>query len=202
MVDFVLFQPLFDKLAVAIYNDFTLFLEDNALKRIFALLLVLLMIIAFVGCDNSAEEATADEAPTQAQTTVTQYSVTLNAFTYNGVEHQFNIEDSNRIPKEKKVNTISFVAFTGDTVSEVLSNNGYSNLQPEEVLDRFLGFMEYKVVPVIDENGTETVTYEKLSGDTLYSVDEIMEKEITDYSVAFVARWEKLTDDYYAAYGY
>ncbi len=160
------------------------------------------MIIAFTGCDKTAKDATADEVATQPSTTVTEFSLTLNAFSYNGVEHQFKIEDSNSVPKEKKVNTISFTAFTGETVGEVLSDNGYSNLQPEEVLDKFLGFMEYKVVSVADENGDETVTYEKLSGDKLYSVDEIMEKEITDYSVTFVARWEKLTDDYYIAYGY
>ncbi|MBQ2971584.1 MAG: hypothetical protein IJE16_03420 [Ruminococcus sp.] len=171
------------------------------MKKIFALLLSILML-SFVGCDNTAQEATIDEIPTQPQTTITEHTLSLNAFTNNGVEYFFDIENSNSVPDEQKVNNITFVAFTGDKVADVFANNGYSNLRPDETFDKFLGFMEYKVDVVTDENGIEIATYEKLSGDTLYSVDEIMEKEITDYSVAFVARWESLTDDYYAAFGY
>lgn len=177
------------------------------MKRLIAFILaVLMMAVVFAGCDkneNGINNATVDEmSQTQENSVQTEFNLTLNAFTMNGVEHSFLVDDAKTDMKAQKINTISFVANTGETVLQVLSNNGYSNFKVDETLDEFLGFMEYKIISSENEDGTVAVTYEKMSGDTLYTAEELLEKEITDYSVTYVAKWKSLTDDYYAAFGY
>ncbi len=171
------------------------------MKKLLALVLALMMMTVFVGCGEKSTDATADEVATQEATEVSKVNLTLNAFSNNGVEYNFIVEDSTKDVKEQRINTIAFVAQPKDTVGEILSNNGYLNLKMDEVLDKFIGFMEYKIIVSENEDGTQAVTYEKVS-DTLYTVKELLEKEVPDYDVTFVAKWESLSDDYYAAFGY
>ncbi len=175
---------------------------EITLKKLLALVLALLMMMTiFVGCGEKPADVTADEVATQEATEVSKVNLTLNAFTNNGVEYKFIVDDSSKDVKEQRINTISFVAKPEATVGEILSNNGYSNFKMDEVLDKFIGFMEYKIIVTEGEDGTRGVTYEKVS-DTLYTVEELLEKEVSDYDVTFVAKWESLSDDYYAAFGY
>lgn len=169
------------------------------MKRFLALVLALLLMTLFVGCGDSG--ATADEAPKEDSVVQADYNLVINAFNYNGAEHKFSVEDVNNGSREVLINNISFVAHTGDTVAEVLQRSGYANFKMEEVLDKFLGFMEYKIVVSNDENGYDIVTYEKVSND-LYTVEELMSKAIDDYSVTYVAKWESIPEDYYTACGY
>lgn len=168
-------------------------------KSIIAFVLALCMAFVFVGCnstDATKDHATIDE--TTANSVPINISLMINAFTYNDLEYQFTLDSGEKDnPTTERFNSIAFIANGGDKVKEVMELAGYSNLKMIEIHDEFLGFMEYKVVPT--EN--DTVTYEKLS-DKLYTVEEMMERKVPEYSVVYLARWSKIGEDYYSAYGY
>ncbi|MBE6824618.1 MAG: hypothetical protein E7513_04665 [Ruminococcaceae bacterium] len=174
-------------------------------KSILALILVLCMTLLLVGCQSG--EATPDEVTVSetavAETTAPQYvTFTLDAFSFNGFEHQFSLqEDLGGEEKEVFFNNITFTAQPGDVIETVLSENNYSKIKNVELQDEFLGWMEYKQVTIVDENDVETVTYERTS-DALYSNKELMQKSVPEYNVKYLARWKDIGDDYYSAYGY
>ena len=169
-------------------------------KSIFALLLAFcIMAVMLVGC--TATDATPDEvAPTETVAPQPQYTtVTLDAFSYNGVEYRFIFEEKyGEGSRQVFLNNISFAVNQGDVIADVFADNNYSKMELEEAHDEFLGWMEYK--QTLSDDGVTSV-YEKTS-DTLYSNDELLKKTAPDYSVVYVARWADIDDEYYAAYGY
>ncbi len=170
------------------------------MKR-FAIILALILCMAFlfVGCSDGAD-ATVDQVATEfsGDDAPMMLTVTLDAFTYNGIEHQFTLEyGEGKTAIEEMFNNLTFTASEGDTVEQVINNADYYNLKVLETHDKFLGWMEYKILT--EDDGT--VIYEKTS-DTLYTTQEVMEKTMADCPITYVARWEKLDDDYYAAYGF
>ena len=177
------------------------------MKRIIALLLVLCMaMVVFTGCKNNEQtpkEQTATEALTEAPTVPeVTYNLTFNAFSYNDVNYNFVFKGVDANVPDQKFNTISFIIKDGDIIKDAINFQGFGGFKVESKEDEFLGFMEYKCTTTQGEDGTATNLYEKVSGDTLYSIDEILEKEMPAYDVAYVARWKSIDDDYYAAYGY
>ncbi|MBR2714768.1 MAG: hypothetical protein IKB73_00995 [Ruminococcus sp.] len=176
-------------------------------KSIFTIILSFLFIALFmVGCTSS--DATKDEATKQdaaivdKPTKAVEVQVGFNAFTNNDIEYQMILEkkESGKTKKEK-VNSITFTTTAGKNISDVISDAGYKSLKIDTVLGEFEGFMEYKVGSKTDESGNVLTTYEKNSGDKLYSVDEVLAKSAPDYSVVFVAKWKGLDSEYYAAHG-
>lgn len=177
------------------------------MKRIIAILLLLCMTaVAFAGCKNNKD---ADKAPSETQVSTeaptvpeTTYNLMFDAFSYNGIEYKLIFKSDDANTPDQKYSTINFVAHKGDKIKDVIGLHGFVDFEIEIVEDEFLGFMEYKCTPSETEDGTVITLYEKLSGDKLYSIDEILEKEIPEYNVAYVARFESIDDEYYAAYGY
>ncbi len=174
-------------------------------KSILALFVAIILSVVFLaGCNGTG--ATPDEVEKVENKTevteavlVTQVTVTFNAFTNNGVEYKFMLkEESGNTEIEKSFNTMSFTTKPGENIEDVINNSNYSDMVMDETLNKFLGFMEYKMY----ENEDGAVTYEKLSGDKLYSVAEVLEKSAPEYNVVYIAKWENISDDYYAAYGY
>lgn len=168
-------------------------------KSIIAFILIICMVFVFAGCKDA--KATPDQVKTEetvVETAQTSITLTFNAFTYNGVENHFTLEyDDGNNPMEMRYNNITFTAQRDEKAEDVMNNAGYSDLKILETHDEFLGWMEYKMVIAQDD----TVTYEKIS-DTLYKTKEIMGKTMPEYSVAYIAKWKNLSDDYYQAYGY
>lgn len=177
------------------------------MKRIIALLLILCMtMVVFAGCkdkEDGAKNQTKTEAATEAPTAPeVTYNLMFSAFNYNGINYHlvFDSEDVNTV--DQKYNTISFIVHNGDKIKDAINKHGFSGFEVEVVEDEFLGFMEYKCTPTQSEDGTEITAYEKVSGEKLYSIEEILDKEMPAYDVAYIARWKSIDDEYYAAYGY
>lgn len=88
--------------------------------------------------------------------------------------------------------------FEGLTVEEAM--NGYDYLSVEPVWDNevFEGWMIVRIVFYKDENGIETSDYQIVSGDTIYTTQEIMEMTISEDGYYFVAKWESIPmEDYF-----
>lgn len=173
-------------------------------KSIIALLLVVCMAVLFVGCkkDDATNQQATNSPATQDQTQY-YYNVTFNAMTYNGITYEMILEvedDSNMV--DKRTNTISFTTQKGTKMSDVLAQQGYVNLVVDESFDEFLGWMEYKIIPTVNEEGYNVATYEKLSADTYYTTEQLLEKQAPDFSVVYVAKWKSIEDSYYQAFGY
>ncbi len=174
-------------------------------KSLLALFLAICMAVMFVGCANGDTSPTQQpQQSTQPQETQPTFvNVTLNALSYNGIMYEFTLkveEDSNAL--DKRTSSITFTAKPGETVLELMSAQGYTELTPVELHDEFVGWMEYKVIPGENKDGVPIATYEKISGDTYYTTQQVMEMAAPEYSVAFVAKWKNIEDSYYQAYGY
>lgn len=182
------------------------------MKKFLALILTFLMLATFAGCkDNSSvdtKEATADEIVDEVveetgvmvdpQQTI---NISINALAKNDVEYLLKYEeDDNGTKVENTINNISFAAEAGDTAADMFENFGYKNVEIIDMDDEFLGWMEYKM-STVTQDSLETVVYEKVS-DELLTTEEMMNKEVTDYSVTFVAKWKSLSDEDYELYGY
>ena len=85
-----------------------------------------------------------------------------------------------------------------ETISETDETD--ADTEPAEV-EGFEGWIEYKVYTTYDEEGFTTDTYEKVSGDTYYTTEELLAKPAPDYSVLYVAKWADVSvDEYYKLY--
>ena len=91
-----------------------------------------------------------------------------------------------------------FIAMPGQTIGEVLENNGVVSVEPVLEGDEFEGWMKVAVVTVVDEDGFEWPEY-SLIPDVIYTTEELLALTIPDYSVMYVAKWAGIpAEDYYA----
>ncbi|MBQ8590500.1 MAG: hypothetical protein IJ486_08635 [Firmicutes bacterium] len=100
-------------------------------------------------------------------------------------------------------------ALPGQTVGEALEALEITSLEAKSEDDVFEGWMIFKDVITVDEDGFEEYSYELISEGTIYSTEELMELEVPAEPVTYVAKWENiLIEDYFAedesegGYGY
>ena len=173
------------------------------MKRILALLLALVMclsVLTLAGC-KKGNDTNADGVGTDnvADTDVSQdVFLTFYAFCDEEQEYKFN---ATAFGTQEEYSMISVPAKSGEKIGDALTNNDYNDITPIESKGKFEGWMEYKEVSEV-VNDSEQFSYEKLSGDKLYTTKELLNKKAPDYSVMYVAKWENISDDFYAMMGY
>lgn len=168
------------------------------MKRVLAIILVLcLSMTLFVGCKND-EEVIVDDAITDGEAPQEIY-LTLYAF---GDEEQEYTMSVTVYETQEEYGMISMPATEGEKIGDILASNDYNNITPVESKGKFEGWMEYKEVATMDADGFEQYSYEKLSDETVYTTEELLERTMPEYGVMYVAKWDNLDDDYYASMGY
>ncbi len=94
-----------------------------------------------------------------------------------------------------------FSIIEGETVGSILEEQEITAVDVILEGDNFEGWIEYKVNIVTDADGFDTYVYEKVSGDTYYTTEELMDMPAPDYNVLYVAKWENVSlDEYYMTY--
>lgn len=98
---------------------------------------------------------------------------------------------------ESETVSIDFEAMPGEVIRDVWEQNGYAFQRIYADGEYFEGWMEYKTNRTTDEEGFDTYKYERISGDQLYTTEDILNREVPDYDVAYVAKWESIPmEDY------
>ncbi|MBQ7133502.1 MAG: hypothetical protein IJO20_03305 [Ruminococcus sp.] len=165
------------------------------MKKIIALILALLMMMTlFVGCSG-------DDIITDAEEVY--YNLQLEAFYDDNGERHFTVDETfEEEPMTVEYNNIACITYTsGNTVKEVLEENYMINLQIIDENGTFMGWLKHEYESEIDEFGNDMGTYKKVD-DTLYTTEEMLNMEIVDKSLCFVAKWSDIEDSYYAENGY
>ncbi len=175
------------------------------MKRIIALLLafvICLSVFALTGCKKNdganIDDANIDDISSDSDTKQ-EADLTLYAFCDDEQEYVFNVTE---YEIQVQYGIISMPVTVGEKIGDVLSVNGYDNITPVESKGKFEGWMEYKEVTTTDADGFEQFSYEKVSGDTLCTTKQLLDRPMPEYNVMYVAKWDNLDYDYYAMMGY
>lgn len=94
--------------------------------------------------------------------------------------------------------SIDMAGEQGATLREIMDANAYTSITPVEPGEVFEGWMEYKVTVTTDEDGFDTYAYERVS-DRLYSMEELLEKTISEDNMMYVAKWQSIPEEEYFA---
>lgn len=167
------------------------------MKKIWAILLMASMsIAALVGC-GTEEDDSANSGETYEIDEETELFMTLDA---NGMAGgMLSVTQAG----EEGIESVSwdFFIIEGETVGSILEEQEITAVDVVLEGDNFEGWIEYKINIVTDADGVDTYTYEKVSGDTYYTTEELMDMPAPDYNVLYVAKWENVSlDEYYMTY--
>lgn len=121
-------------------------------------------------------------------------------FTIEGYGQMLQIRQTDLDGQEYEEETMSidFGGLKGKTVREILEDMDYISVTPVETDDVFEGWMEYKMIITEGDDGFDLYEYEKLS-DELCTTEEMMEKEISEDHLMFVAKWQSIPEEDYFA---
>lgn len=169
------------------------------MKKSLALILALLMMIVFVGCNVNV----GDEVVNGTNEEEVYYNLQIEAFYDDNGERYFTVDETfEEEPQTVEYNNIGYVTFTsGITVADVLEENYATNLQIVDENSTFMGWMKHEYESEFDEFGNDIGTYKKVD-DTLYTTEEMLNMEIVDKSLCFVAKWSDIEESYYAENSY
>lgn len=159
------------------------------MKKKFGFGILVFAAVALAGC--SAE----DEVQDIPETEETEVYFTMDGYGQSLTIRQTDL-DGNEYDEETM--SIDFGGVKGQTVGDILESTGYISVTPAETEDVFEGWMEYKMIITAGDDGFDLYEYEKLS-DGLYTTEEIMEKEISEDSLMFVAKWQSIPEEDYFA---
>ena len=82
---------------------------------------------------------------------------------------------------------LGMIAEPGQTIGEMLQNNGVLSVEPVLDGDTFEGWMEVAVTVTIDEFGFEENEY-SLIQDQCYTTEELLALAVPDHNVTYVAK--------------
>ena len=168
-------------------------------KLISTLLVICLALISFSGCNNqnniiddNIEMISGDiEQEESLYVTFDAYGEAFGMLTVNQTTETGNTEANESM-------SWSFDAVHTEKISSLLERNKVLSIEPyNEDNDIFEGWIVYREIITIDDEGFETYSYEKLSADTIYSTNEILEMTVPDFNITFVAKWKNVAlEDY------
>ena len=168
-------------------------------KLISTLLVICLALISFSGCNNqndiidgNIEIISGDiEQEESLYVTFDAYGEAFGMLTVNQTTENGNTEANESM-------SWSFDAVHTEKISSLLERNKVLSIEPyNEDNDIFEGWIVYREIITIDDEGFETYSYEKLSADTIYSTNEILEMTVPDFNITFVAKWKNIAlEDY------
>lgn len=164
-------------------------------KRIIALFMILVMMATMLaGCGQEAPAEEASEATEDVYMEIDAYSYALGFIRYTET-------DMDGESVESETMTLAMNAVAGQTIAEVWEANGYEFSEVYAEGEVFEGWMVYKMINETDEEGFDiSRTYERISGDDLYTTEEFMELEVPGHDVVYCAKWENYSMDAYDSY--
>ncbi len=151
-------------------------------KILSALLLFCMILLSFAGCGNKNHtEAGADGLTL----TFDSYSI------YSDALLKVTKTEENKTPGKLIV-----PAEEGKTLGELLSAADVLSFEP--VLDggSFEGWMEFEYTATSAKSGH----YSRISGDTLYTTEQLLSEVMPEHDVVYVAKWSEIPmEDYYTS---
>lgn len=154
------------------------------MKKLLAMIMLVCMFaLGLAGCGGSNSE-------------VTEPCLTFDAYGNGCLIVEESDGEGGTVTSE--TGSYTFTVLEGETVGDVLDAQGVKSMKPELRNDTFEGWMEFKEIITTDKDGFETREYERLSGDTLYTTQEVMERPLPEYPVSYVAKWASIPmEDYF-----
>ncbi|MBE5972313.1 MAG: hypothetical protein E7246_07345 [Lachnoclostridium sp.] len=146
---------------------------------------------------TEAPAETSTEEVTDSAEELTEYNITFDAFSLGGVEVTFDDETGGT--DVEQMMSIGCSSYPGKTLKESMKEFGILDIDVVTDGETFEGWMEYKDIMAMHEDGFEYLTsYEKVS-DNLYTTEEIL-SIVLDQHTTFVAKWESISYEEYALY--
>ena len=169
------------------------------MKKWLSLLLALCLCLSLLaGCGGKTPEKVGESEGNEAEGEAIYYTLAVDAFYCEEDMRIFYVSEGmedEKVPVE--YNNLGFSAVSGDTLSSLMADMGYSDFELVDDNGTFLGWMKYDVRE--DENGFFIWTR---SDDVMYTTEEIMRIPVEGVSLSFVAKWSDIDDSYYAENGY
>ncbi len=156
-------------------------------KLVMVLFMILAMCFSLIACGGN-EEMMEDEAEM-----VDEGYITLDAY-YQTI--LVNAKDGTSYETQSVV----YGGAYGTTLKEAMDQSGDADFEVIAENDEFEGWLEYNINVEVDEEGWETWINELVS-DTLYTTEEVLQKEFTEGEKLYVAKWASIDMAEYEAYG-
>lgn len=100
----------------------------------------------------------------------------------------------------EETGALTFHLDEGGKINDVIHNYDIVKVEPRLEGDTFEGWMIFKDILTIDETESYmSLSFELMSGDKLYTTDELFELPTPAYDVTYVAKWASLDIDKYFA---
>ena len=151
-------------------------------KTICTVFILILSVMTLIACNKeSGEEETG-------------YVLSFDA--YYDVVSDVIIESSNGETDESASRELE--AMAGQKIGDVLKEFDIVNIEAQcEEGYEFEGWLEYEITIAVDKEGYEFYQYELVSADKIYTFEEILEAEMPDHHVAYIAKWAEIpVEDY------
>ena len=100
--------------------------------------------------------------------------------------------------KADELDGLGLIGTVGQTIGEMLQNNGILSVEPVLQGDKFEGWMEVAETVTVDEFGFEDTVY-SLVPDQCYTTDELMALTVPEHNVTYVAKWAGIPAEEYFA---
>lgn len=170
-------------------------------KMLVTMLVASLSMMMFAGCssENSVSGDTVDvaeETRTEETEAEREIYMTIDAYGLAGGMLSMTMNGEEGV----EAAAWGFAVVEGNTVGEILEAEGITTLDVKIMDDEdavFEGWIEYKCDITTDEDGFDTYTYQRVSGETYYTTEELMAMPAPDYEVLYVAKWEHVSEDEY-----
>ena len=167
------------------------------MKRKGLLLLVVIALVAamFAGCGKKDKEGQEGKDLVINSNKEGPVQVTFDGYGYAwGMIVYAEAEDETA---ESETVSMDFEAMPGEIIQDVWEKNGYAFQRIYADGEFFEGWMEYKTNKTTDADGNDTYRYERISGNELYTTEDILSREVPAYDVAYVAKWESIPMENY-----
>ena len=159
-------------------------------------------VMAFAGCTNentvSGKTIEISEETAVVEEERERY-MTIDGYTMAGGMLKVTMEDES----VEETGAWGFILEEGKTIGDMFAAEGITEVTPyimdseDPENDVFEGWIEYKVTVTMDEEGFENSVYERVSGDTYYTTEELMEMPVPEYEVLYIAKWEAVPEEEY-----
>lgn len=140
------------------------------------------MILTCAACGNS--ESANEGAGEPAADAATDYYCSFEAYG----EGLLNITEAG---ETSETGSMGWPVSPGTRIGDICDEWDVSAIEPVCEGDEFEGWIEIKVVTEEDADGFITTTMEIVS-DTLYTTDEVMDREMPDYDVTYMTKWKNV----------
>lgn len=147
---------------------------------------------------EASVESTTEDIVLDVEQEISEYYVSFNVHTSGGVK----ITADNGVGGTMVEETMGygFSSFTGKTIKESMKEFGILDIEVVSDGDTFEGWMEYRDIMTMDEDGFEYLSSHEKVSDNLYTTEDVLSM-VLDAHTTFVAKWESIPyEEYYLSY--